>query len=121
MTAKVLDVYGSNVFINYDIGCSFSSTLRSSSLGEQADQHNLHLGIPSWHGWSHNRLCQLSFHPLFATGLGLEDGEGCERIFSRTNSCARVTRHSTKYHRRQVIDMTVHQWNSEKQENLGTF
>jgi hypothetical protein len=119
MVSKALETYGENVFIGYDIGCSFSSTVRNSSLGSTARDLHLRMGTPAWHGWSHNRQCQLDNHPLFINGLGLEDGEGCERVFSRTNGCARVTRYNTKFHRKQVIDMTVKQWNIDKHGNIG--
>jgi Kyakuja-Dileera-Zisupton transposase len=118
---KVLENLGSNVFIAYDIGCTFQSTVLNSSLGDRAREQRLHFGVPLWHGWAHNRLCQLQFHPLYQEGLGLKDAEGCERVFSRTNGCARAIRYSTKFHRKQVIDMTVKQWNAEKVQNIGEF
>lgn len=120
MVSKALEIYGDGIFIAYDIGCSFTAMVRNSKLGRLAQGCHLQLGIPSWHGWSHNRQCQLQYHPLFTEGLGLEDAEGCERIFSCTNGCARVTRYNTKYHRKQLIDMTVGQWNIEKCQNLGS-
>lgn len=121
MVAKALEVFGDNVFIAYDIGCSFSATVRNSSLGPIVRTKGLRFGTPAWHGWSHNRQCQLDYHPLFTIGLGLEDAEGCERVFSRTNGCARAIRYSSKYHRKQAIDLTVSQWNVEKHHNLGEF
>jgi hypothetical protein len=120
MVDKALETLGNDVFIAYDIGCTFQSTVLNSSLGDRARDQQLHFGVPLWHGWAHNRLCQLRFHPLYQEGLGLEDAEGCERVFSRTNGCARAIRYSTKFHRKQVIDMTVRQWNNEKVQNIGT-
>jgi hypothetical protein len=119
MVSTVLSTYGPNAFIAYDVGCSFKATVSRSSLGDLARSQNLLVGVPSWHGFSHNRHCQLTNHPLYLNGLGLEDGEGCERVFSRTNGCARVTRHNTKYHRKQLIGLTLEQWNLEKFANLG--
>jgi len=51
--------------------------------------------------------------------VGLEDAKGCERVFSRTNGCARAIHCSTKFHQKQVIDMTVKQWNAKKVQNIG--
>jgi hypothetical protein len=36
-------------------------------------------------------------------GLGLEDLEGCERFFSKSNALAPGTRHASTFHRRQAI------------------
>lgn len=76
--------------------------------------------IGGWHGWSHNRLCQLRNHPLFKLGFGLEDGEGSERLYSFSNSGAAAYRHTTKFHRGMYLDMIFARWDYEKYANLGT-
>jgi hypothetical protein len=35
--------------------------------------------------------------------MGLEDLEGCERFFSKSNALARSTRYASIFHRRQTI------------------
>ncbi|KZV82873.1 hypothetical protein EXIGLDRAFT_626428, partial [Exidia glandulosa HHB12029] len=67
----------------YDIGCAFQGTLeRSALLGDAARDAAIKCGVNSFHGYGHNRLCQLGGHPLFRRGFGLEDLETCERFFS---------------------------------------
>lgn len=77
--------------------------------------------IPAMHGYAHNRLCQLGYHPMYTPGTGLEDFEGCERVFSASNECARLTRHSNTFHRHQALDSHFRHWDAEKYANLGTF
>lgn len=66
------------------------------------------------HGYTHNRLCQCSHHPKYVVGTGLEDFETCERFFSASNACARVTRHASRFHRHQLIHNFLRQWDEDK-------
>src|SRR5882724_4060025 len=91
---KVLDAFGENVGIGYDIGCSFTATLQRSSLKNPVDKKNLRIVVNAFHGYAHNRSCQLSFHPLYVTGFGLEDLEICERVFASFNGLAVTTRYA---------------------------
>lgn len=92
--------------------------MERSSLGDTLDAD---FTIPAMHGYAHNRLCQCTHHPMYLPGTGLEDFEGCERFFPATNNLARVTRHATRFHRLQAIDMLVRQWDEDKYLALGTF
>jgi len=53
--------------------------------------------------------------------MGLEDLEGMERIFSGSNQLASVTRYSTAYRRRVIIDQYFQNWDAEKYRNLGQW
>ena len=53
--------------------------------------------------------------------MGLEDLEGMERIFSRSNQLASVVMYSSAYRRRQFIDLYLQQWDADKYENLVTW
>ncbi|OBZ67902.1 hypothetical protein A0H81_12134 [Grifola frondosa] len=85
---KLIDVYGSNVKIGYDIYCAFAKTLASSFLNERVTSVGISGVVPAFHGHSHNRGCQLYWHPLYMDGVGKEDFEGCERLFSESNALA---------------------------------
>lgn len=104
--------------IGYDIGCAFKKTVEKSSIGPTV---SLRFVIPSMHGFAHNRACQLGHHPNYVPGAGLEDFETCERIFSASNECARLTRHATAFHRHQSLDAHFKQWDRDKYALLGTF
>lgn len=82
---EILDVFGSNQAVGYDIGCSHKVTVAASSISGKAQDLHLQLAVDAFHGHAHNRICQLSNHPLFLKGFGLEDLATCERIFAGTN------------------------------------
>lgn len=115
---KLLDVFQGRILFSYDIGCAFETTARLRNvLGNET--HRVSYTVPSWHGWSHNRLCQLSYHPLYRKGTGIEDFEGCERLFSFTNNAASSSRHVTPYHRQQLLHFVFAQWDRDKYLALG--
>lgn len=116
--SKIQEAFPGKKLVGYDIGCSFKKTAANSSFGDSLKADFI---IPAMHGYAHNRACQLSHHPIYYDGAGLEDFEGCERVFSASNECARTTRHATPFHRHQAIDLHFQQWDSDKYESLGNF
>lgn len=117
-TARFMQFYGADLAVGYDIACSFATTVKNSSLGSRAKQQCLRFVVPAFHGYAHNRHCQLSWHPLYLQGLGIEDLEICERVFRGSNALARITRHASHFHRQQAIDMYFHQHDEDKYELL---
>ncbi|KAI5985372.1 hypothetical protein EDD15DRAFT_2390180 [Pisolithus albus] len=103
VTSKLLDAFGSDLGGGYDIGCRFKTTLASSVLGERARSLNYTSLVNAFHGHAHNRLCQLDNLTTYVEGLRLEDLEGCERAFSKSNALAPSTRYASIFHRRQAI------------------
>ncbi|KAJ4492046.1 hypothetical protein C8J55DRAFT_533981 [Lentinula edodes] len=109
ITVKALEVFGKNLLIGYDIGCSFSETIAKTPLNEALQKKKCCTCVNAFHGYSHNALCQQSFHPTHIKGMGLEDLKTLERIFSY------------RYHRKVFIDLFFWQWDSDKYANLGTM
>jgi hypothetical protein len=93
----------------------------SNLLGRKAEQQRLQIVVNAFHGWAHNRLCQLKYHPLYRKGLGLEDLETLERIFSSSNTIARTIRHATRFHWLQAMDLHYRQWDDEKYQALSMW
>jgi len=60
-------------------------------------------------------------HPNVIDGVGIEDLETMERIFSSSNQVAGVTRYASAYHRRVFIDMFFQQWDNDKYRNLASM
>lgn len=118
LLAKLQNVYPGSKLVGYDIGCAYKKTAAKSSFGPTLKAQFV---IPSMHGYAHNRACQLGHHPKYIMGAGLEDFEGCERVFSASNECARLSRHATTFHRLQSIDAHFKQWDTDKYANIGTF
>lgn len=116
-----MEVLGPQLLVGYDIGCSFTSTILHSSLGPQFQQHQNRCCVNAFHAAGHSFNCQKSNHPNIIEGMGIEDLEVMERIFSSSNSVARLTRHASSYHRHQFIDLHFRQWDDDKYLNTGTM
>ncbi|KAJ4463848.1 hypothetical protein C8J55DRAFT_443245 [Lentinula edodes] len=121
VVAKALEVLEPRWIMGYDIGCSFEGTIRRSSLGPEFLKQGCRTCVNAFHGYSHNATCQQKYHPLSIRGMGLEDLETLERLFSSSNQLAPVTRYMTAYHRRVFIDIFLRQWDQEKYQNLVTM
>ncbi|CAA7264087.1 unnamed protein product [Cyclocybe aegerita] len=121
LVAKALDTLGTRLLIGYDIGCAFSSTIASSSLGPKFQASGSRCCVNAFHGYSHNYLCQVHNHPNVIVGMGLEDLEVMEHIFSASNQLAPVIRYATRFRRRVLIDLFFRQWDDDKYLNLPTF
>ncbi|KAI0248965.1 hypothetical protein BJV78DRAFT_1097215, partial [Lactifluus subvellereus] len=115
---QVLDVLQDRPGLGYDIGCSFTETVAKSSIAEKARGKGLRLVVPSFHGYAHKRICQLSYHPLFTGGFRIEDLETVERIFSSFNGLANITRYASRYHRHQAINLYAQQHDDDKYQEL---
>jgi hypothetical protein len=99
----MLDVFGPDLALGYDIGCQFKTTLSTSPLGDKAWENNHRCLVGTFHGHAHNRLCQSQFLATYVKGLGLEDLEGCKHFFLKSNALASSTRYASTFHRRQTI------------------
>ncbi|KAF8180065.1 hypothetical protein K438DRAFT_1977033 [Mycena galopus ATCC 62051] len=118
----LLDAFGLKISGGYDIGCHFGTTLNNSELGDKARTNQFCSLVGSFHGHAHNRLCQLSFLATYVKGLGLEDLEGCEHYFSRSNGLAKSVHYTSKFHRRQEITTFMKQIDDfETYANLSKF
>jgi hypothetical protein len=119
ITARMLDTYGDDIGLAYDIMCAFMKTLARSSLGTKVKNHRLVGVVPAFHGHAHNRACQVRWHPMYIEGVGLEDFEECERTFARSNELANCTRLATEFHRRQEILEHFFFHDQDKQTRIG--
>ncbi|KAG6847569.1 hypothetical protein H0H93_007343 [Arthromyces matolae] len=118
----LLEAFGVRIGGGYDIGCKFKTTLDQSPLGPLARKSHYKSLVGSFHGHAHNRLCQLSHLARYVEGLGLEDLEGCERFFSKSNALAASTRYASVFHRKQKIyEYVQHSDKMETYPALSTF
>ncbi|KAG6809366.1 hypothetical protein H0H92_000527 [Tricholoma furcatifolium] len=119
---RLLDVFGEDIGGGYDIGCKFSTTVNKSELGEQAQRLRFKALVGSFHGHAHNRICQLSNLATYVRGMGLEDLEGCERFFSKSNTLAASIRYATVFHRQQkIVEYMAHMDSFETSHTLSKF
>ncbi|KAF7371676.1 hypothetical protein MVEN_00023800 [Mycena venus] len=119
---ELLDMFGKNLGIGYDIGCHFEATIKKSLLSERAKEKLLTMLVGAFHGHAHNRLCQLKFLATYVKGLGLEDLEVCEQFFSQSNALAKPVRYASRFHRQQEITTYIKHFDSfETYTNLSKF
>jgi hypothetical protein len=117
---KLCRLFGKDLLMGYDIGCTFRGTaLRSPLVGDLVRKSNLGFVVGSFHGYAHNRKCQLTNHPLNVEGAGLESFEQNEQLFSSTNSVARTTRHSSRFHRHQLLALHLTGWDFGRRCSIG--
>ncbi|KAI6039291.1 hypothetical protein EDC04DRAFT_2501531, partial [Pisolithus marmoratus] len=63
------------------------------------------LVMNTFHGHAHNCMCQLWYHPLYLAGMGLEDFETCECIFSSLNPTVALICHASHFHYIQNVEL----------------
>ena len=119
---RLLDAFGRCIGGGYDIGCKFATTLKRSPLGPRATDLSYTSLIGSFHGHAHNRICQLSNLAHYVKGMGLEDLEGCERFFSKSNALASSLRYASAFHRQQkIVEFMKHMDVFETYHNLSKW
>lgn len=116
-----MQVFEGSVLQAYDIGCSFGTVIKHSSLGPEFERHGSRSCVNAFHGYTHNYACQTQHHPNVIDGIGLEDLETLERVFSASNNLATITRYATPYRRRVFIAEYFHHWDNEKYANLSQY
>jgi hypothetical protein len=104
VTDVLLRAFSERLGVGYDIGCKFGTTILQSPLSDAATKLNHRSLIGSFHGHAHSQRCQLSYLATYTQGLGLEDLEGCERFFSKSNSMAKSVRYTNWFHCQQIIN-----------------
>ena len=119
ISAKALEVFDGAHVEAYDIGCSYGELVCRSRLGTEFERRGCRACVNAFHGYTHNIACQTQHHPNVIEGMGLEDLETLERIFSGSNHLASITRYATPYRRRLFIDQYFQQWDEEKYANLS--
>lgn len=120
--AELLEDFNRGVGSGYDVGCGSASTLFNSPLGAKALLKKFMFLVGAFHGHAHNRLCQLLYLATYVSGLGLEDLEGCERFFSKSNLMAASVRYASVFHRRQILaNYFKHFDTNETYANLSKF
>ncbi|KAI0749115.1 hypothetical protein C8Q74DRAFT_1222752 [Fomes fomentarius] len=103
----------------YDIGCEFSGTLHHSSVGTEFFKTGSRFCVNTFHGYSHSYDCQVNHHSNCISGMGLEDLETMERIFSSSNQLAPVTCYASPHHRHALITLFFDHWDQERYTSIS--
>ena len=117
--AKLCQIAILRYLLGFDIGCAFRVTLANSSLGPAFFASGSRVCVNAFHGYSHSYQCQVQHHPNVVKGMGIEDLETLERIFSASNQLAAVIRYASAYRRHALMTHFFRHWDDEKYANLG--
>ncbi|KAF8124776.1 hypothetical protein EV363DRAFT_1177524 [Boletus edulis] len=109
------------VVILYDIGCVLSRTLRKYDILPSETVERLRFATTAMHAYGHEWACQLVFNPRLAVGLGLSDGEGVERLWSRLLRLIGIQRGSSRKRRIWMIDRQAAAVGKEMKSDLGDW
>ncbi|KZT54015.1 hypothetical protein CALCODRAFT_417841, partial [Calocera cornea HHB12733] len=121
----------------YDIGCQ----LDHSSRLPASHRHRNHIcsidlfqygylgaafpriimGCSVLHAYGHEWACQVAYHPRRREGFGLSDGEGSERVWSRTRREIPILRRADKARRVMALDRKFRHCGETMRENLGRW
>ncbi|KAJ7809279.1 hypothetical protein B0H14DRAFT_2379836 [Mycena olivaceomarginata] len=81
------------VAVGVVIGCKTGKMVKEHPrLSQLAFDNKFRCLMGSFHGLGHSRLCQVSNLVTFVEGMGLEDCEGCESWFLKSNALVSTTR-----------------------------
>ncbi|KIM62208.1 hypothetical protein SCLCIDRAFT_25141 [Scleroderma citrinum Foug A] len=72
-----------NVVVLYDVGCILARSLSHFNILGEDIVSCLRFATTAMHAYGHEWACQLVYNPRITSGLGLSDGEGTERLWSR--------------------------------------
>ncbi|KAF8218412.1 hypothetical protein L208DRAFT_1351704 [Tricholoma matsutake] len=64
----LLDQYGADIGLGYDIMCAFIKTLGRISLRAKMVALHLQGVVPAFHDHAHNQCCQVDWHPMYMEG-----------------------------------------------------
>ncbi|KZP27497.1 hypothetical protein FIBSPDRAFT_730602 [Athelia psychrophila] len=103
----------------YDVGCTTDVSNKKWGILPDSISSRLEFAISVMHAYAHQWACQIAYNPRMRCGLGLTDGEGVERLWSRLCRLIRITRSCGRARRLWLIDRFVHTIGSDIRDELG--
>ncbi|KAH0832248.1 hypothetical protein J3R83DRAFT_13222, partial [Lanmaoa asiatica] len=105
----------------YDVGCVLDRTLSLYDIVPDDVVRRLRFVTTAMHAYGHEWACQLVFNPRLSVGLGLSDGEGTERLWSRMIKLIGIERSSSRQRRIWLIDRQATAIGNEIRMDLGDW
>ncbi|KAK1220242.1 hypothetical protein PQX77_017007 [Marasmius sp. AFHP31] len=105
----------------YDIACVLDRSLRLYDLLPDAIVSRLQLATAVMHAYGHQWACQLLYNPRMRVGLGITDGEGTERLWSRLRKMIGLERRASRAKRLWMLDRQCDSIAMDLREGLGTW
>ena len=113
------------VVISYDIACQWFTNLRTRMNSHWPKELlpdsslEIHPQIPTFHEPGHGQVGHQEYSFKLSLGMGLMDGEGCERIWAANNALGNATKTQGPGSRQDVIDDHFGFWNWLKYCGMG--
>ncbi|KAG1867477.1 hypothetical protein C8R48DRAFT_771969 [Suillus tomentosus] len=105
----------------YDVGCVLARSIAKFDILPEDVTSRLRFATTAMHAYGHEWACQLEHNPRMCVGLGLSDGEGTERLWSRFVRLIGVERSSSRQRRLWLIDRQATAIGSEMKADLGEW
>ncbi|KAI0694788.1 hypothetical protein C8Q76DRAFT_634071 [Earliella scabrosa] len=105
----------------YDIGCVLDRSLHLYDILPHSLVERLVFATSVMHAYGHQWSCQLVYNPRLREGLGLTEGEGTERVWSKFRKLIGVTRTSGRSRRIWYLDRHADSVNLNAREDLGSW
>ncbi|KAF9041365.1 hypothetical protein BJ165DRAFT_1329754, partial [Panaeolus papilionaceus] len=109
------------VTVLYDIGCALDRSLSLHDMIPESALNRVRFTTTAMHAYGHQWSCQLEYNPRLCKGLGLTDGEGVERTWSKSRKLIGIVRSSSRARRIWVIDRQVSSIAADVRADLGTW
>ncbi|RDB19001.1 hypothetical protein Hypma_014420 [Hypsizygus marmoreus] len=109
------------VAILYDVACVLDRSLAMYDILPPDITSRLQFATAAMHAYGHEWPCQLIFNPRLWRGLGLTDGEGVERLWSRLRKLIGITRASSRRKRLYLLDRQAAAIATELRDDLGDW
>ncbi|KAH7905408.1 hypothetical protein BJ138DRAFT_1230003, partial [Hygrophoropsis aurantiaca] len=103
----------------YDVGCVLARSIAKFNFLADDVVQRLRFTTTAMHAYGHEWSCQLVYNPRMSVGLGLSDGEGVERLWSRYTRLIGVERSSSRQRRLWLIDRRALAIGNELVADLG--
>ncbi|KAF7976360.1 hypothetical protein HWV62_6913 [Athelia sp. TMB] len=105
----------------YDIGCVLDVSINKYDILPEDIMQRTMFATMAMHAYAHQWSCQLMYNPRLKPGLGLSDGEGVERLWSRMRRLIGVTRNAGRRRRIWILDRQLTFIGLDMRDELGDW
>ncbi|KAK1234210.1 hypothetical protein PQX77_002586 [Marasmius sp. AFHP31] len=105
----------------YDIACVLDRSIHLYDLLDTSIVERLQLATAVMHAYGHQWVCQLHYNPHMRIGLGITDGEGTERLWSRLRKVIGLERRASRAKRIWMLDRHCDSIALDLREGLGSW
>ncbi|KAF8178009.1 hypothetical protein BJ912DRAFT_856565, partial [Pholiota molesta] len=110
-----------NVTVLYDIGCVLDRSTQMYDILPRSIRSRIQFVTTAMHAYGHQWSCQLLYNPRLSRGLGLTDGEGVERTWSRLRKLIPLVRTSSRARRIWLTDRQLSAVAQDLRDDLGDW